>query len=647
MIVMRTSRQTREIAVIMRAFILCGLVLGRVACAGAPAAAPAGALPDAEGAIAAYFAARSWLDGNGAGAAPATPPDVRSAAVVLRLRGRLAGFGKDAGTEGAPGAVARALAAALDDARTRRSEERAAAGEAGLGPLLSLELELAGPREPMIGRTFDEVARAMEPGEFGLQLVDGTRTAYEPASHLLARRMASPVSRAILSMVTDLGLPPRDLAELRELGGSTAIYAVPSLRLAQRDPAAPPFTLARGLPFAPGGAPLRQAAREACGRVAMRLAEQLRPVAAAEGLPPDAAAQIRRTGLRGDYVIPADRFEPFAAGPFEQSLTAWALARAASTASWPAPLRTQAHEAAAAILAALADVDPSEREPTADPSAVAFALLAIAELPASPADGPAAVPEPFVRALDGALARLLQPAALATLRPPVRAAVLDAAAARASAGTATLDATALRTALDAAWEETPVAELPLVAPVLLDAERRAGGADAPARIDARRARLEAARTVLVGTQVPDAQPGRSPSVDDAAGAFPLSGSTAGRVSAQSARAHAFVAMLAGMPGTRSPTRDAEDIEAMVRGTRFIAQLVAPADVAYCAPTPARAVGGVLASPADLSQPVVAQAIALLALVETERAAARLGLPDAPPPGPPAAPAEAAGAPARP
>ena len=50
------------------------------------------------------------------------------------------------------------------------------------------------------------------------------------------------------------------------------------------------------------------------------------------------------TGLRGDYAIAADRYEPFIAGPSEQGLCAWALAHAAATAAWPADLRGRAAE---------------------------------------------------------------------------------------------------------------------------------------------------------------------------------------------------------------------------------------------------------------------------------------------------------------
>lgn len=585
-----------------------------------PRADAEGALPDPAGAVATYFAAREWLDAGGTGAAVATPADVRSAAVVLRLRGRIVGLGKDAGDGTPAGIVDRALRMALDDARSRRASQPGAPVDASaIGSLVTLELELAGAREPLIGRTFEEVARSIEPGECGLQLVDGKRTAYEPASHLLARRMASPVSRAVLAMVTELGLPPRELPELQELGGGTAIYASHAIRLSQRTPGGSPVTLARTLPAAPNEPAARAENAALCRAIVARLAAQLATPAAAEGIPADAAAQMARTGLRGDYVIPADRYEPFAAGPVEQALSAWALARAAATGSWPDDLRKDARSASQAVVRALADVDPSERAPAAEPAAVAYATLALSDL----GDGVPADLATFARSMHETLGTLAAPAALASVRPHVRAAVLDAAAARDAAGAPTIARERLDAEIDAAWKDTPAAELPFVAPFLFDAERRLHGDAWPQRVAAHRAAIEAARTVLLATQVRPIAPDRPASLLDMPGAYPMAGSAAGRISAQSTRAQVFVAMLAGLPGTRGAARDDEDRATLGWATRFVRQLTAPEAVDAVAPGPERARGGVLASPADLAQPLAAQAVAILALSETERAHGRL------------------------
>jgi hypothetical protein len=584
----------------------------------APTAATGRDAPSAETAVATYLAARRWLDAAGRGEPVPTPADVHAAAVVLRVRGRTVGIGKALAEGRTPAPVDAALRAALEDAFSRRAV-KGAERAAEFPRTVTLELELAGPRQPLIGRTFEEVARSLEPGECGLVMADGSRTAYEPASVLLARRMASPVSRAVLSLVTDLGLPPRDLPELQELGGATAIYASRSIRIAQGAPDAMPFVLARAVP-ALQSEPARagEAARLAAGVIA-RLSAQLQPPSPAEGLPDDAAAQIARTGLRGDYAIAADRYEPFAAGPAEQALCAWALARASTVASWPAPVRAQARDAALRVLAALQDTDPTERPTAAEPAAVAYALLAAADLGSDAHDRLAAQLVPT-------LASLATPAALASVRPHVRAAVLDAAAARAAAGAVLLERAALERLLDETLAETPAAELPLVAPIVFDALRRLHGDAWAAAAAPHRDRLEAARTVLLATQVRPDDGTRPASLADMVGAYPMAGSAAGRISAQSLRSQLFVAMLAGQPAWRAPMRDGEDRASLRWAVRFVAQLAAPGSIAYCAPTPERAVGGILASPADAAQPVAAQAVAILALAESEAALERLSAP---------------------
>lgn len=622
--------ETCEMTRIMRSLPRKAVILGLISAAlasershaepwQAPEAAPAASVarpePSTESAAAAFLEARRWLDDGARGPAVATPPDVQSAAVVLRLRGRIVGLGHCLSAAKGSSAVDLALRAAMDDARNRRAAPTAD-DRTALARSVTLELELSGPREPMIGRTFEEVARSIEPGECGLAMVDGTRSAYEPVSQLLARRMASPMSRAVLAMVTELGLPPRELPELQELGGATAIYSVHGIRLAQVAPDGMPFVLARALPAVqPEPARPGDAARLAAAAIG-RLAAQLAVPPAADGLPPEAVAQMARTGLRGDYAIAADRYEPFAAGPAEQALCAWALARASSQERWPEPVRAQARSAAERVLAALREVDPTERAPTAEPAAVAYAILAAA-------DAPLAGTNEFADSLAVTLATLVKPASLAGVRPHVRVAILDAAAARTARGTPVVEAPELERVLGEALQETPAAELPLVAPIAFDAFRRLRGDGWTAGVAAQRTRLEAARTVLLATQVRPDDGRRAASLADMPGAYPMAGSAAGRISAQSLRAQVFVAMMAGQPAWRSADRDTEDRASLGWATRFVDQLSAPPRVAYCAPAPERALGGILASPADAAQPVAAQAMALLALVETEAALSRL------------------------
>lgn len=641
----RNLRNFRRNPSIMRSLIACVLFTGLVAVdARVATAADSPPVPDAGSAVEAFFAARTWLNGGGAATAPvATPPDVRSAAVVLRFRGRIVGKGEDAGDgrapDGAapapaaaaanPGPLDRALRRALADVRARSATSVVGIDARPDARTLTLELELAGERQALIGRTFAEIARTIEPAECGLQITDGERTAYAPAADLLARRMAAPPSRAILAMVGELGLPARDLPELQSLGGATAVYGSWGVRLAQRTPDDAPVALARVLPPVSMAPASRAEARAVADAVVARIERLLAPPALPEGVPPEAAETFRRTGLRGTYLVPANLHEPIVAGAAEQAFVAWGLARVARTASWDAPLRDRARATADRVLAALAEVDASESDPADDVAATAFASLAIADLGGAGAAPGASPPHEALRArMRAALARIAAPAAFASLRAADRAVVLAAGATMVRDADPPMDAARLASALDAEWNATNAAQTVANAPFLMVAERRlaAAGLAKPRPTGANDA-LDAAHAVLLGTQLkPDAS--RPASLADEVGAFPVAGAASGRVSSQSLRPQVLVAMLATDPAMDAGVRESSR-EALGWANRFVRQLCAGPEIAVCAPAPEAAVGGILASPADASMPVGAQAMALWALAESETALATLESPPKP------------------
>ncbi|MFO0962722.1 MAG: hypothetical protein U0625_07410 [Phycisphaerales bacterium] len=616
--------------------------------AGAPPAVQAASAAeiDPAAAVGAYFAARGWLDAGSVPMDAKDPDGVRAAAAVLRLRGRTVGFGKAiaSGETASRGAlVAAAVRMALDAARGHPAVVALPLElREKLGARLALELEVAGAPQPLVGRTFDEVAKEFEPGECGLAMRHGTRWAYQPAAYLLGKRMAAPLSRALLALVSELDLPPRDLPELQE-ADSTAVYAVSGVRLAQVDPQAPPAALARLLPArAESEAPRGELAATAQA-IAARLGAQLR-----------GGPELARAGLRGDYIVAADDYEPPSAAPFEQALTAYALAQVASVPTWPQPLREQALESARTVLRALAQVDAGEADPLKDPAAVACMLLADAAIRAEearsgrPASAPPLPAETLARLGDAARAAL-EPTARTMLRTHARAALLAAAALRETGGAPLLPREQLLAALDDAWRTTAAAELVNIAPLLLLAERPLND---PARLSARVQALDAARTVLVETQQAQLPAGARATLGDGIGAYALTGSRAGRASSQSTRAQLLVALLTAepalqpaLPAAEAAQRDARNARSLRLATRFLRQLTADETIALVAPNPTRAVGGVLASPSDASQPLAAQAMALWALAETERALARLeGTAATPPATPAAAPAAAQTAP---
>lgn len=623
-------RNFRRIPSIMRSFgvrtLFTGLLAASVAAAHARATPPGGAvpaLPDPAGAVGAFFAARAWLDAGASSPEPVpTPADVRSAGVVLRFGGRVFGRGEDAGGPSQAGRdpLDRALRAAWDAARARVAEIASEGGARPLPSQLTLEVELAGPRVPLIGRTFADVLAPIEPAECGLMVVDGDRVAYMTASEVLARRMAAPPFRSVMAMLTELSLPARDLPELQAIGGATAVYGAWGMRLAQRAPDASPEAVSRLVPVVPVRPMGRAAASDVARSIVERTARLLAPPPAPESVPPDAIEAMRRAGLRGTYLVNADIHEPAVAPAAEQAFMAWALARAAATAGWPRPLRDSAAASARALCAVLED--PGSPAFAADDAlACAFTVLAAADLePAATAKLPVAA--------RGVLRRLGD-AERAALRPSDRAVVLDAACALAGMPGAAVDAGAIADAVEKEWESAPAAQLPSVAPSLIDAERRlrtlGAARSRPARADDA---LDAARTVLAGTQVLPG-PGRVPSLDDEFGAFPVVGSAGGRVSSQSLRPLALFAMRSAECADRDAGRALADRETIGWAVRFARQLTAGPGIDAIAPNPEAARGGVLASPCDASMPVGAQALALWTLAEVEAALERLEAPSRP------------------
>lgn len=623
----------------MRAFLPVMRVIGcRVAAAALLAAifvataTPAGAAPppSADTAVAAFLQARAWLDAGQIPAAAPDPPGVVAAGAILRLNGRLLGSGRALAADPAVGrfptdgpapkpdprgtiarAVASALSAAYVDTPVKQHE--------GLGARLMLELEIATEPEPLIGRTFTEIAKGFEPAEAGLAMRHGDRWAYLPASQMITRRLASKASGPFLVMLGELMLPARDLAELQD-AGSTAVYAVRGIRLAQVDPRATPFVPARTLPVRSGDELPRAEAATLAGRIIGRLADSLRLPAEGDGVTPEILAALKRIGLRGDYQLMGDSWSPSYGGPAEQVLCVLALAKAAEVPTWPEPLRLQARATACAVLRALADVGSGEVDPAKDHAAAALGLLAIDAMRGCTGEGGAPCDADLEPHLAAAATGRLGEAELTVERPYVAAALVAAAAVRERAGMPLIPRAALERALDEQWKRTEAAQLVTNGPLLLLAERALAADDAAlaARLAPRRAAIDAALTVLLGTQQRPLPADAPATLADGVGAFPVTGTPAGRASTQSARAQLFVALAATLPGGDS-TRATSHARALRGGSRFLAQLTAGPEIRAFAPNPTAAQGGVLASTVDLMQPLVGQAMAIWALAESERA----------------------------
>jgi len=353
------------------------------AAAATPEAAAAATPPNTEAAanqrpsevdaLAAYLAARAWLDAD---ALPSEDsPEARvpltgvtAACVLLRLDGRLVASGEAAlptpTLTGASAneqgvllrrAVGRAVAKALSDSTI--ASVRAAVGDK-VTARLSLEVELAGPVRPLIGRTIAEASLRVAAGDEGLALLRAERCYRAYPSRLLAADIASRPDRAITALLLEAGLPVKDLnaftAEER-----VSLGRFDTIRLRADSPAAAPSTVTRAGRVIETFelSPRRLQAMSA--QLASRLAGQV-----VARVPGDAAKGV---ALLGTLNPTADAYAPPFATTRDAALGALALAAAARSAEIPAATRARAQAQSDALVGSLvSSTESTERDAAVD-----------------------------------------------------------------------------------------------------------------------------------------------------------------------------------------------------------------------------------------------------------------------------------------
>ncbi len=362
----------------------CAAGLGFGLCGFAPAdashrcmdATPSQAAPSSDGAPAletvaeAYLAARSWLDADllprpDAPEAVVDLPRTEAVCVVLRLDGRVVGVGEDA--DPSPGMLRRAVGRAVSEALGDRVIRAVRADAADrVTARLSLEIELAGPTAPLLGRTIADAAARVVPGVDGLAVVRAGEVTRAFPSRLLAADIAARPDRTIARLLLDAGLPAKDLPAFTA-ADRVSLARFASVRLRGDAPDAPPTIVERGGrtvsigEIRPSTAPL----------VATLLASRL----AANALPIDRAAPESGAFLLGPYNPTAGVHDPPAASALDAALAALALADASSTTALGGAIRDAARDAARALRKG-ADSDLAAPGDRADAMAAMLALSA-------------------------------------------------------------------------------------------------------------------------------------------------------------------------------------------------------------------------------------------------------------------------------
>lgn len=518
-----------------------------------------------------------------------------------------------------------------------------------IGQRLTMELEIAGPIEPLAGRDLERIFATLEPGLDGLALRRDDQVALRFPGQMLTRGEASDFTRALAPLLIELDLPLVDYPELRERF-NVRLYRFRTVHFVQETPGATPDLRVRGHQLVSrvglDAATVADTGRDLFNHLVSRLWAADQPI-----------------GMRGTYNLNKDAYSPAVAPPREQALVALAFAHWAGSSFLRLDDRDRAIDAALVVLEELRLVAPGEADPLADPLASAAVVLTEIELDRL-GRGVRPVPEPVMEARsadddDAAAADDGEPRPIDVDGPPVPAArdraafrakaiadvtaltaviaaaaederittlldehdqaVLVAAATRHAIrpqGMPFNDAAELTAATTAIWESLPRGERLSLMPWIHWADIwRAEATGTPRRLD------EEVRTMA--TVVETVQLGRG-TAPELSGGFLLAGSAVPIAGAQSIRPTVMLAailrdpMLTAVDGRQ--TRAARLQAAM----RFMMQLtVRPADRWTCQSI-SRAVGGIRSAPWDGRMPLAAQAIGLMTYGETLRSLASIG-----------------------
>ncbi|MHC4992037.1 MAG: hypothetical protein ACYTGC_13775, partial [Planctomycetota bacterium] len=524
-------------------------------------------LPDAGDVVDAFAVARRWLDEFEL--PPPKDPDARHAVrqaggvcLVLRRSGQVIGVGTDA--TGDELMLRRAAGRAFNQVLADQSVSALPpALRDGVGRMLTLELEVAGPPQPVLGRTFDAVERRLEPGLDALAMRRGQDWAMLLPSQVRATTRLVAVARLARTLAVELGLPPADLPTLLE-EHDVALYRASTIHLAQPDPGASPIQTVRGQRLVPELAVTRRSIATLADDIARHVIRSLY-----QGPPERTDVPIR---FRGDYEPTDDEHDPLLATPMEQALLCFALGRYVRAPAVDPGTAQNASRIATDVLLDLATSEAGEADPLDDLGSSAAVLLAVAEVPDA-----RAVPACRTMA-DKARDRLI--AALTT--PPgdddaptlsAQMLVLAAAAlARDLRDQQPVHPALVRDALEQAWSTAPGLEALSLLPWVVWAEvdsARATGAELP-----QPQRLLALRDALNQLRIGSGAL-RGPA--DLHGGFVLSGrslaSSRGlRATAQSLRPAAALATMVRTPSLTAPGQTSAELGRHLKTVRFLMQL---------------------------------------------------------------------------
>lgn len=537
--------------------------------------------PTLDQGINAWLQARAWLDEGDLPSETDTRAEVSIEAldavgVLLRMEGRVIGRGFD--PSGDPLALRRAVGRALAQASGDRAIKNLPPSlQDEVVGRLTLEIEFAGNTEPLLGSTLAAATGRLRPGIDGVAVRRGTMIARSLPGRELATGTAGASTSTIFRLLDEVGLPPRDLPELRRLD-KVSLHRFETLRLGQSISTDLPRELSRSGPIvtrAPLDVQITNDLRE-------RLTGHL-----VSHRPPPSPDVSERPSLLGDFDPIANRHLPFEARIPDRLLVAWALAM--NSALDHGGIATDAtHDHGRSVAMAILD----ELPPAAanDAMAVDLALLTASALQDR-----------------DRMEKLLKSASgTTTIGGPVGSA--RRAAALGSLPVDLLDDDTFQSHLDDAWQantsiEQLIASFEWLSLAELARYERTG------EPSIRVATLRAARDALLLRQINDPR-------SDLDGGLPLRSGTRTLVNARTLRPAFGIATLSRIPEADEAGR-IRAVEGLEGFHRFIRQLLVSESDARLLPGWRRAANGLRTSPWTSKQSLAADATALLFLSQLQ------------------------------
>ena len=539
--------------------------------------------PDFDDTISAWITARGWLDTNTLpeASSPEAAIDVQGmagASVVLRLDGRRVGYASE--FDNSPLLLRRLLAKALGEALGDRTIKSLPESIRNLAPTrLTLEIECASSTEPLLGSTLASAVGRVRPGSDGIAVRRDDKWAYAFPGRSLATGTAGSVTSTIVRLCSELGLPPRDLPELRKLD-QVDLHRFSTLRIAQMDPTGLPFEVHRSGPYIAestrGGPEHQELITTLVSRIHNRIVEA------------EEHSENELTFL-GDFDPISGSYSPLQASRLDQAMAARALAETALCTGVPAETRGRAWKQCDHILSLLAPVDP-----TVEPYVADLTLLAAIQLLQSNlGDTTSAM---TVISIDGPRiieAHEAHPDEIDIRRAAVIANVPIALLPQASDELATQR-------IEESWTKSDPTRLVNHLDWFALAER--GISNRQGEMSPRIGLIKDAAKVLAARQI------QSQGSNDLDGGIPLQRATPERIDARSIRLGIAYAILEGL-STDEPDRTIDRI------LRFTRQLQMTRNDAMLHRGGERGIGGMCESPWSSRQPLAVEAEALLFAVE--------------------------------